>query len=65
MTFEGGYQVFTDKLVWKEDIRQILTEDPVVIQGNGLEITGTGLVGDVDKNEFQLLNNVRAKVVSP
>ena len=65
MTFEAGYQVLSNRLTWKEDARQIRTEDPVVIQGNGLVITGTGLIGDVEKNEFQLLHNVRAEVSSP
>jgi len=64
ITFEDGYQVFTDKLSWKEEARQIYTADPVVIQSEGLVITGTGLVGDVEKNEFRLLNNVRAEVSS-
>jgi lipopolysaccharide export system protein LptC len=65
MTFQTGYQVFSDRLTWKEDVRQIHTEDSVVIRGNGLVITGTGLIGDVEKNEFRLLNNVRAEVSSP
>ena len=65
MTFESGYQVFSDRLAWKETDRQIHTADPVVIKGEGLVITGTGLVGDVEKNEFRLLNNVRAEVSSP
>jgi LPS export ABC transporter protein LptC len=65
MTFESGYQVFSDRLTWSEQSRQIQTPDPVTIQGNDLVITGTGLVGDIDKNEFRLLKNVRAEVSSP
>jgi LPS export ABC transporter protein LptC len=65
MTFESGYQVFSDSLTCKEDARQILTEDSVVIQGDGMVITGTGLIGDVEKNEFQLLHDVRAEASSP
>jgi len=65
MTFESGYQVFSDTLTWKEDAGQIHTDDSVVIQGDGLVITGTGLIGDVEKSEFQLLHNVRAEVSSP
>ncbi len=64
MTFEDGSQLFTDKLTWKEDARQIFADDYVVIQSEGLVITGIGLVGDVEKNEFRLLNNVRAEVSS-
>ncbi|HBP87775.1 MAG TPA: LPS export ABC transporter periplasmic protein LptC [Nitrospirales bacterium] len=65
MTFEAGYQVFSDKLTWNEKARQIHTTDRVTIKGDGLIITGTGLEGDVDNNEFHLLRNVRAEVVSP
>jgi lipopolysaccharide export system protein LptC len=52
-------------LTWKEEARQIQTDDQVVIQGGGMVITGTGLIGDAEKNEFQLLHNVRAEVSSP
>ena len=65
MTLESGYQVFSDSLTWKEEARQIQTNDSVVIQGDGLVMTGTGLIGDVEKDEFQLLHNVRAEVSSP
>ena len=65
MTFEKGYQVFSDTLTWSEDKRQIHTPDSVVIQGDGLVITGIGLIGDVEKNEFRILNKVRAEVLSP
>jgi LPS export ABC transporter protein LptC len=65
MTFDSGYQVFSDRLTWDEKARQIRTADSVMIEGDGLIITGTGLTGDVDKNEFHLLKNVRAEVSSP
>ncbi len=65
ISFESGYQVFSDSLSWKEDARQIHTEDTVVIQGDGIVITGTGLIGDAEKHEFQILHNVRAEVSSP
>jgi LPS export ABC transporter protein LptC len=65
MTFEAGYQVFSDSFTWSEQTQLIYTSDPVTIQGDGLVITGTGLEGDVEKNEFRLLKNVRAEVSSP
>ena len=65
MTFESGYQVFSDRLTWKEAEGQIETEDPVVIKGNGLVLSGTGLIGYAETNEFRLLSNVRAEVSSP
>lgn len=65
MTFESGYQVFSDRLTWVEKERELQTSDPVVIRGNGLTITGVGLKGNVDTQEFQLLAHVRAEVSSP
>ncbi len=65
MLFESGYRVFADRLSWKEETRKIRTNDPVVIQGDGMVITGIGLIGDADKNEFQILHSVRAEVASP
>jgi len=65
MTFESGYQVLSERLIWSEQAQQIHTPDQVTIKGDGLIITGIGLEGDVDKNEFHLLKNVRAEVVSP
>ncbi len=65
MSFESGYRVFSDRLIWKEASRKIRTNDPVIIQGDGMVITGIGLIGDADKNEFQILHNVRAEVSSP
>lgn len=65
MSFESGYQVFSDRLIWKEEDRQISTDDAVVIRAAGMVITGTGLLGDAEKNAFQILHNVRAEVSSP
>ena len=65
MSFESGYQVFSDSLMWKEQARQFSTKDDVIIRGEGMVITGTGLVGDAEKNAFQILHNVRAEVSSP
>ena len=65
MTFESGYQVFSDQLSWREDARQLRPPDSVIIRGEGLTITGRGLVGDVEANEVRLLHDVRAEMVSP
>lgn len=65
MTFDSGYQVFSDRLTWVEKSRELYTTDPVVIRGEGLKITGIGLKGNVDSKEFRLLANVRAEVSSP
>ena len=65
MTFDSGYQVYSDRLTWVEQARQFQTTDPVMIRGDGLTITGVGLMGKVDSKEFQVLANVRVEVTSP
>jgi len=65
MTFNSGYQVYSDRLTWVEQARQFQTTDPVMIRGDGLTITGVGLTGKVDSKEFQVLANVRVEVTSP
>jgi len=65
MTFDPWYQVFSHRLTWVEEARQLQTADPVMITGDGVIITGVGLTGKVDTKEFQVLANVRAEVSSP
>ena len=60
----NGYTIYSKQLQWKESSRQVKSQTPVVIKGKGLTVTGTGLVGNVDEQEFQILSNVRAEVSS-
>ena len=60
----NGYTIYSKHLQWKESSRQVKSQTPVVIKGKGLTVTGTGLVGNVDDEEFQILSNVRAEVTS-
>ena len=60
----NGYTIYSKQLQWKESSRQVKSPTPVVITGKGLTVTGTGLVGNVDEQEFQILSNVRAEVSS-
>ncbi|MGH7261020.1 MAG: hypothetical protein ACREI9_10105 [Nitrospiraceae bacterium] len=38
------------------------TADAVTITGNGLEVTGRGLVGKLDVEEFQILDDVHVAI---
>ena len=60
---EGGYTVYTNHLAWNDASREITTGDPVTLSGNGLEVTGLGLVGKLDKEEFQVLQDVHVEIV--
>ncbi len=59
---ESGYTIFTNHLVWANERREITTNDPVTISGNGVDVTGRGLIGKLDHEEFQVLENVRVEI---
>ncbi|BCA56754.1 conserved exported protein of unknown function [Nitrospira sp. KM1] len=58
----SGYIIYTNHLVWTDSTRQIRTSDPVRIVGNGLEVTGKGLLGHLDREEFEVLEDVHVDV---
>jgi lipopolysaccharide export system protein LptC len=59
----SGYTIYTNHLHWSEEQKQIHTADPVTISGHGLEVTGRGLVGKIDQEEFQVLQDVHVELV--
>ena len=60
----NGYTIFTPHIHWVEVKQEISTKMPVTIQGHGMTITGIGLVGHFDSEEFTVLENVRVQVAS-
>lgn len=54
----NGYIIYTNHLVWTDQTREIRTEDPVRIVGHGLEVRGRGLLGHLDTEEFEVLEDV-------
>ena len=60
---EHGYTIFTNHLAWTDARREVTTSDAVTITGNGLEIKGRGLVGKLDVEEFQILEDVHVAIV--
>ncbi len=59
----SGYTIYTNHIHWSEEQKQIHTADPVTISGHGLEVTGQGLVGKIDQEEFQVLQDVHVELV--
>ncbi|MCX5724094.1 MAG: LPS export ABC transporter periplasmic protein LptC [Nitrospirae bacterium] len=55
---ESGYVIYTNHLAWTDQTREIRTEDPVRIVGQGLVVTGRGLLGHLDTEEFEVLEDV-------
>ena len=60
---ESGYTIYTNHLAWTDASREISTGDPVTISGQGLEVTGLGMVGKLDTEEFQVLQDVHVEIV--
>jgi lipopolysaccharide export system protein LptC len=58
----SGYTIYTNHLAWTDATKVIRTDDPVRIVGNGLEITGRGLLGRMDSEEFEVLEDVHVDV---
>jgi LPS export ABC transporter protein LptC len=59
---ESGYTIYTNHLAWADADRRITTRDSVQIIGHGLEITGQGFVGKLDKEEFKILEDVQVEI---
>ena len=62
--FSNGYTVLTPAIYWIDAKQEFRTSNPVTIRGNGLTITGIGLVGSLISEEFTVLNHVRAELSS-
>lgn len=60
---ENGYTIFTNHLAWTDARREVSTSDAVRIIGNGLEVKGRGLVGKLDVEEFQVLEDVHVEIL--
>ncbi|HSN04633.1 MAG TPA: LPS export ABC transporter periplasmic protein LptC [Nitrospira sp.] len=58
----SGYTIYTNHLAWTDATKILRTDDPVRIVGNGLEITGRGLLGHMESEEFEVLDNVHVDV---
>lgn len=59
---QSGYVIYTNHLAWTDETREIRTNDPVRIVGHGLEVTGKGLLGHMDREEFEVLEDVHVEV---
>ena len=60
---ESGYTVYTNHLLWKDERREVSTKEPVTLSGHGLTVTGRGLIGKLDIEEFRVLDDVRVEIV--
>jgi len=59
----SGYTIYTNHLAWKDETKEIRTDDPVRIVGHGIEVTGRGLLGRMAAQEFEILGDVHVDLV--
>ena len=59
---QNGYTIYTNHLVWQDERGEVTTGDPVTLSGNGMEITGRGLIGNLASQEFTILDDVHVEI---
>jgi len=59
---QNGYTIYTNHLAWVDERREVRTEDPVRIVGEGVDVTGRGLIGKLDAEEFRILEDVHVNL---
>jgi LPS export ABC transporter protein LptC len=57
-----GYTVETESLQYRESERQISTHAPVRLVSEGMEMTGNGMILNIQEQTFVLLANVQAQL---
>jgi LPS export ABC transporter protein LptC len=62
ITSSDGYRVATNSLRYDRDKQQITTEDPVVLDGKGVEVRGVGLVVDLKTKKVSILRKVQTVI---
>ena len=55
---KSGYTIYTNHVAWKDTTKELHTNDQVRIVGHGVTVTGRGLLGRMDSEEFQILEDV-------
>jgi LPS export ABC transporter protein LptC len=56
----GQYELSTDKLCYEHKTHTMFTKTPVVIKGNGMEVTGDSMTFDLQTEQVVVLGGVKA-----
>ena len=62
ITSSDGYRVATNSLRYDGVKQQITTEDPVMLEGKGVEVRGVGLVVDLKTKKISILRKVQTVI---
>jgi lipopolysaccharide export system protein LptC len=55
---QSGYTIYTNHVAWIDSTKELRSNDLVRIVGHGVTVTGRGLLGRMDSEEFQILEDV-------
>jgi lipopolysaccharide assembly outer membrane protein LptD (OstA) len=64
LTLEGQAQVFTDKVLWQNDKKRFMTNQPVQVKHEEVELNGIGALGKMEEKFIQINQNIRMTVKS-
>lgn len=59
---DNRYQFHTQSLKYSSKKKEIFTQDKINFTGYGMELSGLGMIIDIDRGRFFVLNNVSTKV---
>ena len=62
ITSSDGYRVTTDSLRYEEEKQQIYTEDPIRMEGKGMQVKGVGIVVDLTTKKLSILKKVQTVI---
>ncbi len=60
----NGYTILSPHIHWEDEDYVIRTHKPVTIHGDGLTITGIGLLGTLTTETLTVLDDVRVRIAS-
>ena len=62
ITSSDGYRISTESLRYEEDKQRIFTEDPIILEGKGLQVKGVGVVVDMTTQKLRILRKVQTVI---
>jgi LPS export ABC transporter protein LptC len=62
ITSSDGYRVTTNSLRYEDEKQQIFTEDPLTLEGRGLQVKGVGAVVDLKTKKLSILKKVQTVI---
>jgi LPS export ABC transporter protein LptC len=62
ITSSDGYRVTTNSLRFEEEKQRIFTEDPIRLEGKGLQVKGVGVVIDLKTKKLSILKKVQTVI---